>query len=241
MSENTTPVTQLTSQYVNQVTGDLERNVKEQDRITAEISALQEQLAGLQHDHTVLVSMQQALGVAAPAGTPAVTEGAVVPAPRKTPTVLTSTQQPPKKAAEQEAESRKSPARKPATKRADAKTSDAEKSDAKKSVAKKSVAKKAAPQAGQPTLVELVRRHLAEQKEPRSAAEVSEALGKAHPEREIQTKVIRTTLENLVARNNAQRTKQGTSVFYTVPSASAESTPAPGAARKEESGPDAAQ
>ncbi|WP_329238159.1 hypothetical protein [Streptomyces canus] len=31
---------------------------------------------------------------------------------------------------------------------------------------------------------------------------------------------MRTTLEGLVARNQAQRTKQGTSVFYTSPDAS---------------------
>ncbi|PBC93679.1 hypothetical protein BX281_1516 [Streptomyces sp. Ag82_O1-15] len=42
------------------MTGDLERNTKEQERIGVEIEALQEQLRALQHDHTVLVNMQQA-------------------------------------------------------------------------------------------------------------------------------------------------------------------------------------
>ncbi|MFE7963332.1 hypothetical protein ACFU0X_09815 [Streptomyces cellulosae] len=68
-----------------------------------------------------------------------------------------------------------------------------------------------------PKLVDLVRRHLDEQKEPRSAAEVATALGQAHPERTIKVTVIRSTLEGLVARNQAQRGKQGTSVFYTAP------------------------
>ncbi|MEU6336262.1 hypothetical protein ABZ839_17740 [Streptomyces cellulosae] len=68
-----------------------------------------------------------------------------------------------------------------------------------------------------PKLVDLVRRHLDEQKEPRSAAEVATALGQAHPERTIKVTVIRSTLEGLVARNQAQRSKQGTSVFYTAP------------------------
>jgi hypothetical protein len=36
--------------------------------------------------------------------------------------------------------------------------------------------------------------------------------------------VVRSTLEGLVARNQAQRSKQGTSVFYTAPDGS---TPAP--------------
>jgi predicted transcriptional regulator len=71
----------------------------------------------------------------------------------------------------------------------------------------------------QPTLVELVRSHLTEQSEPHSAAEVATALDKAHPERGIKTTVVRTTLEGLVAKNQAQRTKQGSSVFYTAPSA----------------------
>ncbi|MGA5332972.1 hypothetical protein ACPCSG_10150 [Streptomyces cellulosae] len=68
-----------------------------------------------------------------------------------------------------------------------------------------------------PKLVDLVRRHLDEQKEPRSAAEVATALGQAHPERTVKVTVIRSTLEGLVARNQAQRSKQGTSVFYTAP------------------------
>ncbi|CAM5631285.1 Regulatory protein OS=Streptomyces alboniger OX=132473 GN=CP975_01000 PE=4 SV=1 [Streptomyces alboniger] len=67
----------------------------------------------------------------------------------------------------------------------------------------------------QPTLVELIRRHLADQSEPRSAAEIATTLGQAHPDRAIKTTVVRTTLENLVAKNHAQRTKQGSSVFYT--------------------------
>ncbi|MGW4108707.1 hypothetical protein ACWEGV_37995, partial [Streptomyces sp. NPDC004976] len=107
MSENATAATDLTSQYTAQVAGDLDRNVKEQERVTAEIASLQEQLTVLQHDHTILVNMQQALGLvagpaesAAPsestetsesAGTPgaeeapgaeAVPGGASVPAPR---------------------------------------------------------------------------------------------------------------------------------------------------------------
>ncbi|MEV5246230.1 hypothetical protein [Streptomyces werraensis] len=75
-----------------------------------------------------------------------------------------------------------------------------------------------------PKLVDLVRRHLDEQKEPRSAAEVATALGQAHPGRTIKVTVVRSTLEGLVARNRAQRSKQGTSVFYTAPDGS---TPAP--------------
>ncbi|POX58512.1 hypothetical protein C3492_37740 [Streptomyces sp. Ru62] len=213
MPESAGPVTELTSQYVSQVTNDLEHNLKEQERITAEIAVLQEQLATLQHDHGVLLNMQQALGLAAPAGR------AVVPAPRK------------KSGGTRRADDRKPAARKPAARKAATTKAAAKKTATKKTVTKKATtgepaATKASPSSepAQPTLIELVRRHLAEQTEPRSAAEVSEALGQAYPERGIQTKVVRTTLENLVAKNGAQRTKQGTSVFYVVPGESAQET-----------------
>ncbi|MFF5547603.1 hypothetical protein [Streptomyces olivaceoviridis] len=217
MPESAGPVTELTSQYVSQVTNDLEHNLKEQERITAEIAVLQEQLATLQHDHGTLLNMQQALGLAAPAGR------AVVPAPRK------------KSGGTRRADDKKPAAAKPVAKKTATKKPVAKKPVAKKPVAKKAVAKKATAgkpaatkaspsEPAQPTLIELVRRHLAEQTEPRSAAEVSEALIQAYPERGIQRKVVRTTLENLVAKNGAQRTKQGTSVFYVVPGESAQET-----------------
>ncbi|MGW2099458.1 hypothetical protein ACWCPX_17400 [Streptomyces olivaceoviridis] len=212
MPESAGPVTELTSQYVSQVTNDLEHNLKEQERITAEIAVLQEQLATLQHDHGTLLNMQQALGLAAPAGR------AVVPAPRK------------KSGGTRRADDKKPAAAKPVAKKTVAKKTATKKAVAKKAVAKKATAgtpaaTKASPsEPAQPTLIELVRRHLAEQTEPRSAAEVSEALIQAYPERGIQRKVVRTTLENLVAKNGAQRTKQGTSVFYVVPGESAQET-----------------
>ncbi|PAZ10477.1 hypothetical protein CLM62_40665 [Streptomyces sp. SA15] len=190
MSESTTQATELTSQYINQVASDLERNAKEQERVTAEITALQEQLAALKRDHTVLVNMQQALGVAATVAETADTDSATVPSPRKKATAAPGARKQAKKATGEQPAAKERSATKPAAKNAAAKTD-------------------------QPTLVELIRRHLAEQNEPRSAAEIATALGQAHPERGIKTNVVRTTLENLVARAQAQRTKQGTSVFYT--------------------------
>ncbi|MGW3554246.1 hypothetical protein ACWDLL_25820 [Streptomyces griseoincarnatus] len=90
---------------------------------------------------------------------------------------------------------------------------------------RKSTAKAAESARGDaPKLVDLVRRHLDEQKEPRSAAEVATALDQAHPGRTIKVTVVRSTLEGLVARSQAQRSKQGTSVFYTAPDGA---TPAP--------------
>jgi hypothetical protein len=187
MPETTTPATELTSQYAAQVTGDLERNVKEQERITADIASLQQQLAALQHDHTVLVNMRQALGITE---APAESESATVPSPRQKASAARGGKQRARKSA---AAPQKAAVKKPATKA------------------------EGATKAAQPTLVELIRRHLAESKEPRSAAEISTALGQAHPDRQITTKVVRVTLEGLVAKSQAERSKQGKSVFYTVP------------------------
>ncbi|WAU82657.1 hypothetical protein O1Q96_24780 [Streptomyces sp. Qhu-G9] len=214
MPDTHTSTTELTSQYVAQVTSDLERNTKEQERITADIDALQDQLRTLQHDHTVLTNMQQALGTSAPAiqPTPQETEAPSVPR-QKTDT---------KPGAGKRTRAKKTPAAQ------DGKA-------AKKPVPKKPAAapKETAGKATGSTLVELVRRHLADQGEPRSAAEIATTLGQAHPDRAIKTTVVRTTLENLVAKSQVQRTKQGSSVYYTI------SEPAP-AAPAEQTDPDTA-
>ncbi|MFE1237023.1 hypothetical protein [Streptomyces tendae] len=266
MSESTMQsATELASQYSVQVTDDLERNVKEQERVSAEITALQQQLAALQHDHALLVNMQQALGITSPpspsAPEPAAApESAAVPAPRggaarrsaagKSTRSRKATTAPKRAAAPKpSAKAVSKPAAKKAagpaattTTETAAETTDktaprttakaADKAPAKtaektagKSAAKtggKPAAKKAAARdAGRPTLVELVREHLAGQREPRSAAEVTTALGEAHSGRTVKTTVVRTTLEGLVAKNQAQRTKQGTSVYYTATEAAA--------------------
>ncbi|MGW0496647.1 hypothetical protein ACWD0Z_14780 [Streptomyces sp. NPDC003007] len=221
MPETTVPATELASQYINQVTGDLESNVKEQERINAEIAALQEQLAALQRDHTVLVNVQKALGVAkAQAEQATEPERVEVPSPRR------------KKAGAASGGKAKAPASSAAPRKSTAKKSPVEGAETAKAGAAKAGASKvstakagASKAAAQPTLVELIRRHLADQKEPRSAAEISTALGKAHPKRDIAAKVVRVTLEGLVAKSQAERTKQGRSVFYSAPAS--EPTPAP--------------
>ncbi|WP_405987874.1 hypothetical protein [Streptomyces sp. NBC_00986] len=205
MPESTTVTTGLTSQYIAQVAGDLESNLKEQERIGAEIAALQQQLTALQQDHSVLVNMQQALGV---------------------------TRQPDEPSTA--AESAAAPASQQKTEAAPASKQRARKTTAvRETTAKKPTTPMAGTTAPRPTLVELIRRHLIEQNEPRSAAEISTALGNAHPERGIKTKVVRVTLEGLVARSQAQRTKQGASVYYTSPDAP-EPTTAPQAEEKPE-------
>ncbi|MFJ4632896.1 hypothetical protein [Streptomyces sp. NPDC088847] len=196
MSESTAVATGLTSQYIVQVAGDLDSNLKEQERIGADIAALQQQLTALQQDHSVLVNIQQALGVTHEPDKPSATaESAAVPSPQQ-----------------------KTEAAPPRKRRARKTTAPQESTTAKNPAAHKPTPKTGTT-AGRTTLVELIRRHLAEQNEPRSAAEISTALSQAHPERGIKTKVVRVTTEGLVAKSQAQRTKQGASVFYTAPTA----------------------
>ncbi|WP_340384686.1 hypothetical protein U5640_43275 [Streptomyces sp. SS7] len=202
MSENTLPKTELTSQYSAQVAGDLERNLKEQERLSGEIEALQEKLAAVRHDHTVLVNLQQALGVPAGPDAPAVDPVPAVPAPRKKAAPASGATERTKGAKETK-ETRPTKAKKAAP--------------AKKATVKKTAAEAPAAPSAAPKLVDLVRDHLAGQAEPRSAAEITAELGQLHPERTVKTTVVRSTLEGLVARNQAQRSKQGTSVFYTTP------------------------
>ncbi|GGZ97210.1 hypothetical protein [Streptomyces bluensis] len=192
MTETPVETTDLKAQYTAQVAADLERNAKEQERLRGEIDALQDQLLALQQDHTVLVNMQQALGAASKPEPASAAEDVAAPSV---------------------------PQQKTATKPATGKRTRTKKTTPPQGSkqAKKPTAKTAAPKTAQPTLVELIRRHLTEQSEPRSAAEVAAALSQVHPDRRIQTTVVRTTLEGLVAKSHAQRTKQGASVFYTAP------------------------
>ncbi|MFA3842537.1 hypothetical protein [Streptomyces aureus] len=204
MTDHAVTVTSVTSQYATQVAQDLELNAKEQERIGAELSALQAQLVVLQDDQSVLHSMQKTLD-SRPASAPSTPE--------------------PSTSLPQQVSGKNTPAR-PAPSKTAAKTPAPSKTAAKAPSAKKTTAQakkdktqaaepKAATASAQPTLIALIRTHLDQQKEPRSAAEVTSALAGAHPQRTIKSTVVRTTLENLVAKSQAHRSKQGASVLYT--------------------------
>ncbi|RVU22227.1 hypothetical protein EOT10_22500 [Streptomyces antnestii] len=177
----------LKSQYSAQVEADLERNAKEQERITAEVAALQEQLRTLDHDRTLLVGMREALSVPGAAPVAEETPAAALPKARKPKDESAAPKQRAKKAA----------------------------AGKKAAPAKKAPAAAQPRQAGTPTLRELVLTLLTASTEPRSAAEVTTTLGESHPERKAGGTVVRNTLESLVARGQAERTKQNKSVFYT--------------------------
>ncbi|MFD3484797.1 hypothetical protein [Streptomyces sp. NPDC058665] len=85
---------------------------------------------------------------------------------------------------------------------------------AKSSSAKKPARQKPARQKAAP-LTELIHEYLTEQSEPRTAGEIAKALTDAHPDRNLNDNLVRTTTERLVARSRAERSKQGATVHYT--------------------------
>ncbi|OKI52969.1 hypothetical protein [Streptomyces sp. MJM1172] len=64
-------------------------------------------------------------------------------------------------------------------------------------------------------LTGLIHQHLSAQKEPKTAGEITQALAAAHPERLLNGNLVRTTTERLVARALVERSKQGSTVYYT--------------------------
>ncbi|MFI5635337.1 hypothetical protein ACIA8E_39540 [Streptomyces sp. NPDC051664] len=67
-----------------------------------------------------------------------------------------------------------------------------------------------------PTLIELVRQHLLERSGPVSVSEVSDMLKRVEADRRVSNVVVRNTLESMVAKSMAERSRQGNSVFYTL-------------------------
>ncbi|MFG1809597.1 hypothetical protein [Streptomyces sp. NPDC049040] len=192
MSEATQEATGVKAQYGAQVAADLEHNTKERERVRAELTSLEEQLNALEHDRTLLLGVQQALG----------SENSQGPA----------AQVPDSVAASEEVHVPQPRASRTPASRTPAKETRAKKAGKTKSTGDK--APKAAPATTGPTLVALVRDLLGGQSEPRSAAEITSALAQAHPDRDVKTTVVRTTLEGLVAKAQAHRAKQGASVRY---------------------------
>lgn len=217
MSEVPANAAGVQGQYAAQVAADLEANRKEQERISAEVAALTEQLQVLENDHALLVTMEQALGANSAGGAPA---GAAKKATSRAKAA------PKTQRAKKASTPRKKKSAAPATPSAKAAGKSATKSTATKSTAAKATPKVPAARTPEPTLGELIRDHLAGQSEPRSSAEITSALAEAHPDRTIKTTVVRTTVEKLVAKSQVQRTRQGSSVFYSAAAPSEKSAPA---------------
>ncbi|MCX5174158.1 hypothetical protein [Streptomyces virginiae] len=191
--------------YAQQIASDLSENQTAQEQVRSELQRLQEELHQLEDNSRVLLKMQEALGLPAEtASSQAAHRGA-------------------KRAAVPSAR-RASPA-------------------GKKAAASKTAAPAKAPRARKPPVkatpttkdtgpswLELITTVFASHAEPKSAAEVTESVSTAHPERKVQAAVIRNTLEQAVSRGLLERSKQGRSVYYTsavTPVAEADSTTPP--------------
>lgn len=183
----------LKSQYAAQVAADLERNSAERERLDSEIAALQQQLAVLEGNRALLLSMRETLGDDATAGVP---ENGGPSGSGNGVAAISESPAPPA-------------TRKP-RKKADATGGKQKGAEA----AGSRPGRKRVREAGVPTLRDLVHDHLTQHGEPRSAAEITTALTQALPEREFKGTVVRSTLESLVAKGQAHRTKQQKSVFY---------------------------
>ncbi|MCX5263055.1 hypothetical protein [Streptomyces sp. NBC_00199] len=251
MADNHDETTSLRPLYAARLAEDLKHNTEEQERLSSEVTALQEKLESLRHDHALLVNMQQALGDAEKAGEAAATSAPTASVPRQAAPTAAQGGEPKKKVRARKAASSakaasspkaSTPAKttssakatssaKPASSAKSApssKASAASKSASAPAVKKAPVAKPASKAGDGPTLRDLVVGHLTREGEPRSALEVTDALTGAHPERGVKITVVRSTLEALVAKGQVRRSKQGKSVFY-----STESVPADAAAEKE--------
>ncbi|WP_413098535.1 hypothetical protein [Streptomyces sp. Inha503] len=182
--------TSLKSQYTAQITADLERNAAEHERLSADIATLQRQLSALEDNRVLLLSMRQTLDIEATGDAPDNTGVSGL-------------------------EDGSSPARKSASPSARKPKRKASTTSGKRKGAESGRSRtKGAREAGVPTLGDLIRDDLAQHGEPRSAAEITAALTHVLPDREIKATVVRGTLESLVAKGQAHRTKQQRSVFY---------------------------
>ncbi|MGP3941923.1 hypothetical protein [Streptomyces sp. 6N106] len=197
--------TNLKTQYAAQINTDLERNTADHERLTSEITALQQQLLVLEDNRSLLLGMRQSLGDEAAAAVPENTD-------------VSGTENG-SSAARKSAD--RSPTRKP-NKKTDTTSGKLKRAESGGNRTKRMRT------AGAPTLRDLIHGDLTQHGEPRSAAEVTATLTQALPDREIKATVVRSTLESLVAKGEAHRTKQHRSVLY---SAAAPDTSAPSVAR----------
>ncbi|WP_425840862.1 hypothetical protein [Streptomyces fractus] len=207
---DTTPQTELKSRYADRIRDDIAQNESELKRISGEISALQAQLGTLEENRALLESMLKSLGsgdVLPPLPAPA-TEKAAGKAAGKVPRQKARDTTTPKPAQAKKARETAAAPAKAAKSAKPAKAAAATKPTASAAPA----AEKTEPQGS--TLVELIVSQLGAETSPRSAAEITSTLQKAYPKREFSTKVVRNTLEALVAKARAERTRQQRSVFY---------------------------
>ncbi|MFJ8888842.1 hypothetical protein ACIRJR_36360 [Streptomyces sp. NPDC102402] len=183
----TTVTSTISADYAQRITDDLSTNRGEQERVRAELTRLQGELLLLEEGEQVLVKMQEVLG---DSGKPAARQGRG----RKAASVPT--------------------ARRPQSKTTSQKRSRASRSQGSTDAKGPESGATRAKGSSEPTWRELVTAYLNDQREPKSAAEVTAALTESNPQRRTQVAVVRNTLEHGVAQGLLERSKQGRSVYY---------------------------
>ncbi|MFE2427874.1 BlaI/MecI/CopY family transcriptional regulator [Streptomyces sp. NPDC059373] len=199
-------ITTIQRQYAEKIAADLESNTKEQEEVRSQMAALQARLDRLEADRTWLSGVQDTLtgGAAAPeppadslvagkgdtAGL--VAAAGAVPRPRqaKNATVVSG--------------------------KRSKKTAQAQPDGAAKAATIAKPAKRAQPggkKDGPPLRVFVM--EVLQDYRPRTAAEIADDITQAHPDRTPDEKVVRNTVNTLIAKGNVGREKQGINVYYT--------------------------
>ena len=197
MTNPAVPGQSLPADYEARIAADLESNREGHQRVTQQMAELAAELKTLEQNRDILLSMQgvfKGKDSAKGAAEPTKADGPSKTKARK-----------------------KTTATVPAVRKAHAsKTGAGSKGPGKR-------AQGADGSAGprEPSLVQLVRKDLSG--EPRTAAEVQQAVSAQHPDRSISVNATRTSLEALVAKGTAQRSRQGRAVFYSLPATETES------------------
>lgn len=189
----------MQQRYATQLAADLEKNLAAQERLKAEEKWLRAALESL------------------PTDAPGVPEATPEPEPSRTGSETSIPQPRRENSSAPAASARKAHRSKDGT-NATARTAAASKAPTAKASARKSTTgKNASKRTGGPTLGELALTILANTPgEPRTAAEVTEDLAQAYPERARDTNNVRNALEGLVAKSLIERSKQKNNVHYTV-------------------------
>uniref|UniRef100_UPI003F49914B hypothetical protein n=1 Tax=Streptomyces chartreusis TaxID=1969 RepID=UPI003F49914B len=201
----------MQQRYATQLAADLERNLAAQERLKAEEKWLRAALESL------------------PTDAPGVPEATPEPEPSRTVPEAPIPQPRQEESSAPAASARKAHRSKGGTKAAAKKAATSKAPAAKASARKNTTGKNGPRKSGGPTLGELVLTILANTPgEPRTAAEVTEDLAQAYPERARDANNVRNALEGLVAKSLIERSKQKNSVHYTVQGQQSVSDPADG-------------
>ncbi|MDX3072575.1 hypothetical protein [Streptomyces sp. MI02-7b] len=209
------------------IAADLDSNAREQEGVRAQISELQDHLAKLGREHEWLTQLQSTEPAESAAATrrhevtgaaeatpeapitptaPTAPVDAVAPKAKKTTPKTTAKATATTATAAETVTEPAVPRPRGGRKKAPVQTPTRER--------RKSAVRARKPESG-PTLVSLLEEILSTSHEPRMVSEVVNILTEQHPDRAAKTQVVRNTLEALVAKGLAERTRKQGSVFYT--------------------------